>query len=327
MTFRDFMESALYDPDKGFYSLREPTADFYTAPELTPLLGQILAEEVSERLDRLAARRVPEPYFLVEMGSGTGLLARQILYHLRSFRPDLLARVRYALVERSEGALLESLVALNPVLAGCGARVLGFSRLQDLPSVHGIFFSNELVDSLPCHLLRKHHGKVREVYMRGGVQELGPLSSPRLGPVATRIEELLEEGETHAVSLEAMDWIREVAGKMLSGTLLTIDYGNRTLEPVRRGLKTFFRHTLAEDPSARPGLQDLSCPADFEALIAEGERVDLKLESYASLSSYLIGRGILERLPKEYAERNRAKTLFHPEGMGEAFKVLIQYKS
>ena len=33
-TFRDFMESALYDPERGFYSTRTQTADFYTAPEL-----------------------------------------------------------------------------------------------------------------------------------------------------------------------------------------------------------------------------------------------------------------------------------------------------
>ena len=31
-TFRDFMESALYDPERGYYSTRTHTADFYTAP-------------------------------------------------------------------------------------------------------------------------------------------------------------------------------------------------------------------------------------------------------------------------------------------------------
>ena len=38
-TFRDFMESALYDPEEGFYSTRTQTADFYTAPELHPAFG------------------------------------------------------------------------------------------------------------------------------------------------------------------------------------------------------------------------------------------------------------------------------------------------
>ncbi|TPW20633.1 MAG: hypothetical protein FD126_1497, partial [Elusimicrobia bacterium] len=33
-TFRDFMETALYEPERGFYAVREAKADFYTAPEL-----------------------------------------------------------------------------------------------------------------------------------------------------------------------------------------------------------------------------------------------------------------------------------------------------
>ncbi|MEK7743164.1 MAG: hypothetical protein AAB578_02150, partial [Elusimicrobiota bacterium] len=51
-----------------------------------------------------------------------------------------------------------------------------------------------------------------------------------------------------------------------------------------------------------------------------------------TLGRFLLDRGVLDLLPRgasaeEYSERNRVKTLFHPDGMGESFKVLIQEKA
>ena len=66
-TFRDFMESALYDPERGFYSVREKTADFYTAPELHPAFGAVLADRVALLLRRVRDENPGQRLALVDV--------------------------------------------------------------------------------------------------------------------------------------------------------------------------------------------------------------------------------------------------------------------
>src|SRR5258708_2662942 len=159
-TFRDFMEAGLYAPG-GYYPTRSPKEDFYTAPELHPVFAEILADEVADQLKELAACRAPEPYFIVEMGSGNGLLARRLLSALRAKHPQWAGRFRLALVERCENLLLESIRSFG----GIGEKILGFTRLEDLPRCAGVFISNELVDAFPVHLLEKRGGRMQEVFI------------------------------------------------------------------------------------------------------------------------------------------------------------------
>ena len=68
---------------------------------------------------------------------------------------------------------------------------------------------------------------------------------------------------------------------------------------------------------------------DFDSLIAEGGRCGLKLESYGTLSRFLIDGGVSDWLKAgedaaAWRSRAKIKTLIHPEGMGEVFKVLVQ---
>ncbi|MBI4056408.1 MAG: SAM-dependent methyltransferase [Elusimicrobia bacterium] len=338
ITFRDFMELALYDPKKGFYSRRRLLEDFYTAPELHVSFAAILAKEFIRQLSSLKQKKIAPPYFLVEMGSGSGRLARDILTALKSNHPETLAQIQYVLVERTENLLLESLVSLSSF----GIKILGYTDLKDLPPCHGIFFSNELLDSFPVHLLQKKNGRVMEVYVRSkdNVEhkefsseiQFGELSSEELKPFADRLVSSLEEGERSAVNLEALRWIRLVGEKIKAGSVITVDYGRRLSVGIPLPIKTFHQHQLGDDPFKDPGQKDITTQVDFEPLILEGERRGLKLEAYENLGKFLLDRGILELLPagsslSEFKERNQVKTLFHPEGMGEIYKVLIQVKS
>src|SRR5918996_5087543 len=67
ITFAEFMEAALYDPDGGFYS-RLPVgeeAHFVTSPHLSPVFGRLVARQVAEfwgLLDR------PARFGVIEVG-------------------------------------------------------------------------------------------------------------------------------------------------------------------------------------------------------------------------------------------------------------------
>ncbi|MDE2292485.1 MAG: SAM-dependent methyltransferase, partial [Elusimicrobia bacterium] len=147
-TFRRFMEAALYDPAHGFYAARQPKADFYTAPELHPAFARVLAGEVAARLERVRAERPRAPLFVVEMGAGDGTLARQLLTALREDHARWFRAIRYVLVERVESLMLDAVLRLQDT----GAGVMGYTRLEDMPPVCGVFLSNELVDALPAHV-------------------------------------------------------------------------------------------------------------------------------------------------------------------------------
>ena len=339
ITFRDFMEQVLYDPQSGYYgATRKILADFYTAPEVHASFGIVLADDIAARLGRLQADGEPGPYTIVEMGSGDGTLAQAVLERLRDRHPALFGRVEYRLVERSEKFLSASFDKLKSF----GGKVSGALELGTLTGVRGVFFSNELVDAFPVHLLEKRGGKVREVYVStpgastplstsDAVRvELGEVSRPELAEHAARMLDHMEEGDRHAVNLEAARWVGDVAQRLAAGWLITIDYGKRYPEGAVTPPRVFYRHRLEDFPS-RPGLEDITASVDFETLIQSGERSGFATETYTTMSRYLLDRGILDHLPaadnmEAQKERLKIKTLFHPDGMGEKYKVLVQRK-
>ena len=80
LTFRDFMQLALYAPALGYYVAGSrklgADGDFVTAPEIAPLFSQCLAEAIIPALQGL-----PEANIL-EVGAGRGVMAAEILAHL-----------------------------------------------------------------------------------------------------------------------------------------------------------------------------------------------------------------------------------------------------
>lgn len=310
------MEEALYHPERGFYPRREPTRDFYTAPELTGAFAGVLFRDFRRRLEVLGKKFPQQPPTIVEMGSGSGLLARQLLEIVHRESPELERELRYVLVERSRDLLLESIGRLS----FSKARVLGFVRLSDLGPCSGIFFSNELVDAFPVHLLEMEGGTLREVFVDpAGALKLGAPTRDDLLPWAGALRDA-PPGTRHAVNLEALEWLTQLSRIIKSGWLMTIDYGSRYAPGVPNPPRTFRRHVQDSTGLTYPG-RDITANVDFEALIKRGETLGLKLESYSTLTRFLLDGGIGDFMANEPL---KVKTLLHPEAMGEVFKVLVQ---
>ena len=329
-SFRDFMESALYDPERGYYSIREKTADFYTAPELHAAFGAVLADRLASLLERVSTIRADGPLFLVEAGCGDGTLACQVARRLREKHPGLAARVSFILVERGRKDLTTATRRLNAF----GVSVTAFTEIGKIPPFAGVLYSNELLDALPVHLLQSSGGEIKEVFVdENGSEAVAPLSRPELAPHAALLKETLAQGERHAVSLEAKAWIAAAASRVEEGFIVSIDYGKRFAPGAPNPPRAFRKHAVETELTREPGARDLTASVDFESLIVAGEAADLGLESYESLSKFLIDGGLLAWLEAAagddsaaYRERAKLKTLIHPEGMGEVFKVLIQRK-
>ncbi len=339
LTFAAFMEACLYDPAHGYYTRRVPERgqrDYVSSPEVGPLFARLLGWQFDEMWEALGR---PARFELVECGAGRGALAAGILESVHRQAPDFAAALRVTLVETSLRLREQAQAALE----GQGERVAIVERLP--AGVAGCLLSNELVDALPVHRVVQRGNALREIYVSARSGELveteGDPSSPALARFLERYGAPLEDGQQAEINLAALDWLEQAAAALERGFLLTIDYGYRARELYgaahQRGtLLAYSEHRTSEDWLSKPGEQDLTAHVDFTALEERGSELGLASLGYVPQAQFLLAlaraSGLVERLereaetPEARAARNQLKQLIHPEGMGEAFKVLLQGK-
>lgn len=327
VTFREFMDIALYHPEAGYYTSLSAQigekGDYYTAGSLGPLFGKMLAIQLAEMLEMTKTNT------LVEMGAGNGALAQDILTELSAQG----VWINYFIVEKSPSLMeiqRERLAEFD---------VTWVETIHELPTVSGVFFSNELVDAFSVHLVEMTEDGLREVYLGWDEGFVEILSEPSTTELTAYFEELgvrLPVGFRAEVNLKARTWLKDVASRLLKGFLMTIDYGYPSHELYqdyrRRGtLMAYEHHQAVEDIYTRVGQRDLTAHVNFSALARWGEDFGFSVTGFTDQSHFLMSLGILETLsdgdtPEEIKVRLNAKSLLLPGGMGEIFKVLIQHK-
>ncbi len=343
--FARFMELALYHPRFGYYIRPADgpeserigwSGDFYTSSDVHPLLGQALARQIRQIDDLLDH---PDPFTVIEMGAGKGLLARHILDACASEPVSFSNRLRYVLIERSPAMRELQRRNLAPYLA-LPARASWASGLSDFPdaSLVGLFLSNELVDAFPVHRIQVVDGEPKEIYVdyQDGqfVECLCSPSTPEIKTYLRRLGMDLPSGYRTEINLEALRWMREVARVMNRGVVITIDYGHSAQDffaPERHQgtLLCYYRQMASDDPYTRVGEQDMSAHVDFTSLATVGEEAGLAVTGFTNQMSFLISLGaerMLDTLDPESPEFRAALHLLRPDGMGRTFKILVQHK-
>lgn len=347
VTFKEYMNLALYHPQAGYYMRDDQKigiqGDFYTSSDVTPLFGYSLAEQFAQMWVLLGS---PAQWQLVEYGAGKGKLALDVLTRLRDCYPDAYGGLKYYIIEISP-AMMELQKKELESRPGLEGRVAWVSRPEDINhsgGITGCVFSNELVDAFPVHRIIKTRGELKEIYIKtvaGGLaEEQGPLSSRELLRYTDMFDIRLEEGQTAEVNLAAEEWLREIAQSISRGFLLTIDYGCEARDlynPMRPGgtLRCYSRHRLLDSPLEQPGCCDITAHVNFSALRKWGDALGLKPAGYATQMNFLLNLGIIEMINggnnysfdlKTMKETMAVKKIIMPEGMGNIFKVLAQYK-
>ena len=343
MTFARFMELALYEPTRGYYTRPGsgedrigPQGDFYTTSDVHPLLARALALQIHQTYEHLAQ---PSPMTLLEMGPGKGLLARDLLSASERIGIPFAQDLRCLLVERSETMKARQRAALEPWLERPD-RVSWVESLEKVESgsLTGVVLSNELVDAFPVHRVTVEAGEFKEIHvdLEDGrfVERLTAPSTPELARYFERLGIVLEEGQVAEVNLAALSWIQEVARVLRRGFVITIDYGHTAQDlygAARRNgtMLCYYRHTVSEDPYERIGLQDMTAHVDFTSLAFAGEESGLETTGFTNQMGFLAGlpvEGLLQHLDPNSPELRSAAALLHPGGMGRTFKILVQHK-
>jgi SAM-dependent MidA family methyltransferase len=350
LTFARFMELALYDEQYGYYMTPMPgdeassrerigwEGDFYTAPELSPILAKTLVSQVLEIDAQLGH---PDPFIFLEMGGGNGIFASDFLLHCQMTAPDFLNRLSYHLVERSPflrsrqesslrkamGAWIDRHVAWKPSVEQC-----------DSDSVTGVMFANELVDAFPVHRVRFDNQHFQEVFVdyKGGqfVERLGPLSSEKLDEYIDRYGVALGEGQTSELHVQAENWMVHIGRILQRGIVITIDYGHTSSDYYATERKTgtllcYYKHSVSSNTYSRIGEQDITSHVNFTALAKSGKECGLQLVGFTTLANWLMGLGVEECVQDKDQESKEVQALMQllrPNGMGTTFKVLVQKK-
>jgi len=341
ITFAEYMDACLYHPEHGYYTKADQSErrDYITSVDVTPVFGRLLTRQFHEMWTVLGR---PQPFALVEAGAGTGRLAKQVLDCARESVREFYEAIRYVAVERSAVRRTVHLQNLEDHIANGR-----FCSSQELPAEipNGCIFSNELFDAFAVHRVQPANEELREIYVTHVQnefrEEFGPPSSIAIAEYFDAQGITLGEGQMAEANLAACNWIEDTVRRLRRGFLLTIDYGYEAQQlyddrHMRGTLMAYDRHRAGEDFYRAPGAQDLTAHVNFTALDVWGARGGLVRAGFTSQTNFLLAlarhsnfadletTGASEH--DKIAARSQFKTLIHPEGMGETFKVLVQEK-
>jgi SAM-dependent MidA family methyltransferase len=297
--FREFMEAALYHPAYGYYCRpRDPfgkSGDFYTAEQLQPVFGILIAARIREMFRELGS---PPDFTVVELGAGRGEMA------------PAFAEWRYLPIEI--GADLPQSI-----------RGVVFSNefFDALP-----VDAATVIDGTPREL---------RVGIEGGrfTWVAGDRASPAIEEYWRRYCPQAEVFEVNLAALDWIDRIARslAAGFHLT---IDYGYVTSEHIRFRRGtLMSYRRHAAAGNVLADPGERDITAHVSFSALQERGEALGLRTLRCERLAQTLLHAGEPDQFAaaltaatarEEQARRLQLKTLLF--GMGETFRTLMQRK-
>jgi SAM-dependent MidA family methyltransferase len=342
VSFRDFMELALYHPDQGYYSRSCPRfgrqGDFLTAPSAS----RWYCEVVATLLRRVSARL--GPVTLVDIGSGDGSFLERIGVAVGGISAKVLERMMSVEVaasgRRQQSARFE----------GAGVPVQVVPNVSGLAGLDGpvVVHASELYDALPVHRVVAMDDGLRELWVEVADGELcwqKRLAHSSLEDYFARHGVTLDNGQIAEVNLGARRTHHDVlttAGDI--GLALLLDYGHSASRLYdsrgRRGgsIACYREHRLSRDPLQHPGEQDITAHVNWDDLREAGSDIGWATVGLWPLAEFMVRCGIGEEMATAgygpeaeitadvVVQRQEVKRLLDPDGMGTDLKVLIQAK-
>ena len=339
ITFPRYMELALYAPALGYYAAGSAKlgedGDFVTAPEISPLFSQSLANAILPALK--------SEHIILEVGAGRGRMAADILLYLK--QQNKLPK-EYWILELSADLRERQRIIIEETIPEFIANVKWLDSLPDQFS--GVVLANELLDAMPVQLFQKKENDINEVNVIWQDDKFAfQLKSSfdqrlvhRVKNIETELGYEFDSGYVSEINFAAEDWLKSIAERLQQGVIILIDYGFPRHEyyHAQRNQGTLmchYRHRTHPDVFVYPGLQDITAHVDFTAMADAALESDLKVMGYTNQVSFLMGAGLLElatinndsdetnnNLEHQIDVASQIKKLTLPHEMGELFKVI-----
>lgn len=338
ISFADYMSEALYHPTLGYYNNTAfslgKQGDFTTAPEISPLFAQCLAQQVHDIQTHLAGAPI------LELGAGTGKLAGDLLTYLAMLDslPD-----HYYIYEISPALRKKQRAYLQQTFPQFLDRI---HWLDALPThFTGVIIANEVLDAIPFDCFRVAENAIferRVAYENHQFEwKLVKAREELLKLAEARRERYhLSEGYESEIHLKQAEYVRSLASLLQKGVILLADYGYGQAEyyhPERRQgtLTCFYQHRHHANPLILPGLQDITAHVDFTHVIETAHDAGCELGGYTTQAAFLFATGLMtsaESLEQTLTEsqafdlHQAIKLLTLPTEMGERIKFMALCK-
>jgi SAM-dependent MidA family methyltransferase len=328
LPFDDFMHAALYTPSLGYYAHGSqkfgslPTrlaadgtlrhgSDFVTAPELSPLFGACVGQQVAQALQATGT------HCMFEFGAGSGALALQICELLVQLNIGL---EHYFIIEVSASLRARQ----QTMLAKFADRVQWLDALPQ--AMQGVVIGNEVLDAMPVKLLARSAG----VWHERGVVATAAGYAWQDRPTELRPSYEMAGSHDYLTEIhpQAEAFITTLASHLQRGAAFFIDYGfpgSEYYHPQRHmgTLMCHYQHQADPDPLDKVGEKDITVHVNFSAIALAGQEAGLDVLGYSTQGRFLINCGMLTLLERlEPLQRAHAAKLVNEHEMGELFKVI-----
>jgi SAM-dependent MidA family methyltransferase len=333
ISFRSFMERALYDPVHGYYASGKVQfgrrGDFLTSPSLTPAFGALIGA-YAESVWRAAGE--PSSFLFSEQGAGDGALARDFLSYVN--RREFGRVLAYEIVEpfpalqrRQENTLGEW---------GTHVRWRHPSEPPDRCE-WGMHFSNELIDAFPVHVVKRQDQTWVELFVEAAGDSLclvpSEISSPGVKTLLGLFPDVYPEGFQTEILPNLDSWASSALSPFENGCAVVIDYGgpfHERYDP-RKGkgtLRAYGAHQRVDNPLEAPGDVDLTAHVDFTGVARAFLQAGLHILYFTDQHRFLTGvlAGLMRASPQIAEGILRlpdVSLLTHPSTFGAAFRVLV----
>ncbi len=273
----EYMTLCLLDPVDGFYPTRDPlgsAGDFITAPEISQMFGEVLGLFALQSWMDLGK---PDPFFLIELGPGRGVMMGDML-RAASLDEGFKKAVQVVLIEASSA--LEAVQ--GQTLGHLGFPVQWATSLETAPIGPSLVIGNEFLDCLPIRQFVQRDpfaGKDGWHERHVGLDEDGRLRF-EIGPdpIGATAKSFIPDAQSEArkdelletcPSIHQMIETLKARFKAHPGRALFIDYGPDVTEfgDTLQALKRHKKIGVFE----LPGDSDLTARVDFQTLIKVGQ--------------------------------------------------------
>ncbi|MCX8069207.1 MAG: SAM-dependent methyltransferase [Thermodesulfovibrionales bacterium] len=341
ISFKDFMNLALYAPEVGYYNRDVTTigrtGDFYTSSSLHKSFSAIIALQTEEMWQLL---NYPDSIVFLEFGAGMGYFAKDFLDFLEN--KPLFDKIDYWIIEINPYLKEQQQNLLRKYIH----KIKWFQTISEVAPFVGIVFSNELLDAFAVHLIEIRESIPYEIWIDFKDNSFKEI----IIPCVDELYDYLNDFAPHLINkenkinffrteinLEIKSWLSSIAERLNTGFIITIDYGYSAydyyaIERDKGTLLCYYQHRIDENPYEKIGEKDITAHVNFSSLVRWGGQMSIKPCGFTTQGNYIVAMGIDKVIEDLFGdnidvfELAKIKGLFMPEGFGSSHKVLIQCK-